>query len=121
MRELGITDTEIATYTAQWYTRPVPKHFTVPELVNQPLGSVGIPTTQLASVAAGFEKSTVVYIIRAPKSAAIKVPRWGLAVENEWVMLNQIPKKYIVDVVPASKLPALKVDDNGMLVLPGTQ
>lgn len=121
MRELGISDSEIARYTAQWYTQKVPGQFTIPELAGKPLGAVGIPTTQLPGVAAGFENSAVVYIIRVPKGAAIKVPPWGLAVEKEWVILNQIPKQYIVDVIPANRLPALKVDDLGRLVLPGTQ
>jgi hypothetical protein len=121
MKGLGIKDSEIAQYTAQWYTQRVPKSFTLPELANEPLGAVGIPTTRLTGIAAGFEDSAVVYIIRAPKGVAIKVPQWGLAVENEWVILNRIPQEYIVDIIPASKLPALGVDSYGRLVLPSVE
>jgi hypothetical protein len=117
MRAAGLTDQEIALYTAQWHTTPVPGQFTFPELAGQPLGAAGIPTTTIPGVAANFGKGGVVYIIRLPAGSAIKVPPWGLAVENEWVVLNKIPEGSIVDVVPATSLPALEVDDAGRLML----
>ena len=116
MRAAGLTNQEIAAYTARWHTQPVPPHATLPQLVGEPLGAAGIPTTRIPGVAANFGESGVVYIIRAPGNAAIRVPQWGLSVENEWVVLNQIPDDWIVGTLPASRVPALQVDAGGRLV-----
>ena len=116
LRAAGLTSEEIAAATARWHTQPVPPYQTLPQLVGEPVGAVGIPTTRIPGVAANFGNSGVVYIIRVPKNSAIKVPDWGLAVENEWVLLNQIPDEWIVGILPASRVPALRVDPNGLLV-----
>jgi hypothetical protein len=114
MRAAGLSNEEIAGYTAKWHTQPVPPQFTIPSLGGQPLGSVGIPTTRVPGVAAKFGD---VYVLRMPSEAVIKVPRWGLAVENEHVILNQVPKGCTVGTVPASSLPRLTVDPSGKLIL----
>jgi hypothetical protein len=120
MRLAGLTDEEIAGYTAQWYDQPVPRAFTPPELAGQPLGAAGIPSTAIPGIAANFGEGGVVYVIRLPRSMAIKVPPWGLAAENEYVILNQLPEQAIIDVYPASRIPSLTVDDSGLLV-PGVR
>jgi hypothetical protein len=120
MRGLGITDDEIAKYVAFYHTRPVPPQFTLPQLANEPLGAVGIPATQIPGVAANFGGTGVVYVVRLPKTAVLKVPEWGLSVENEWVVLNQIPEGSVVNMIPANQLPALEVTPSGKLG-PGTR
>lgn len=117
MRAAGLTDQEIAAYTAKWHTQPIPAQFTPVQLANQPLGAAGIPASRLPGVASNFGDEGIVYIIRIPKNAAIKVPQWGLAVENEWVILNQVPKGSIVGHMPPSKIPALEVNEAGRLIL----
>lgn len=116
MRAAGLTNEEIAAATAKWHTQPVPPYQTVPQLVGEPLGAAGIPTTRIPGVAANFGDSGVVYIVRVPQGSAIRVPEWGLAVENEWVVLNQIPEEWIVGILPASRIPALQVNPGGLLV-----
>ena len=117
MRAAGLTDKEIASYTATWHTQPIPKQFTPAQLADQPLGAAGIPATRLPGVASNFGDDGIVYIIRIPKDAAIKVPQWGLAVENEWVILNQVPKGSVVGYMPPSKIPTLEVNEAGQLIL----
>jgi hypothetical protein len=115
MRAAGLTSEEIAGYTARWHTNPVPRQFAPPELAGAPLGAAGIPTTRLPGVAAHFGET--VYVIRLPKEAVIQVPRWGLAVENEHVILNQIPKTAQVGTIPAKALPKMTVNPSGRLTL----
>jgi hypothetical protein len=116
MRAAGLTDQEIAGYTAKWHTQPIPVQFTPAQLADQPLGAAGIPASQLPGIASNFGDEGIVYIIRIPKITAIKVPQWGLAVENEWVILNQIPKGSVVGYMPPSKIPALEVNEAGQLI-----
>jgi hypothetical protein len=116
MRDAGITNHELAFYTAQFHTQPVPPHFTLPELAWEPLGAAGIPMTRIPGVGAGFGETGVVYVIRLPKSATIEVPPWGLAVENEWVVLNRVPPQAVVGVIPAARIPPLTANARGALV-----
>jgi hypothetical protein len=116
MRAAGLTDEEIAAYTAKWHTQPVPRQFAPAQLANQPLGAAGIPASRLPGVASNFGDEGIVYIIRIPENAAIKVPQWGLAVENEWVILNQGPEGSVVGYMPPSKIPALEVNEAGRLI-----
>lgn len=116
MRAAGLADEEIAGYTARWYNQPVPQALAPPGLGGLPLGAAGIPTTRIPGIAANFGEGGVVYLIRLPKSAAIQVPQWGLSVENEWVVLNQLPRGAVVNAIPAMNLPALEVDAMGQLV-----
>jgi hypothetical protein len=116
MRAGGLTDDEIAGYTAKWHTEPVPGPYTLPGFGGKPLGAAGIPTTRIPGIAANFPEGGVVYLIRLPRSAAIQVPHWGLSVENEWVVLNQIPRGSVISAVPATSIPALEVDASGRLV-----
>jgi hypothetical protein len=117
MRAPGLTEDEIALYTAQWYTTRVPGPFTLPALAGEPLGEAGIPTTRIPGIAANFGQGGVVYILRLPVGSAIKVPAWGLAVENEWIVLNKMPEGAVVQVVLSTSLPALEVDSSGRLIL----
>jgi Domain of unknown function (DUF4157) len=112
MRAAGLTSEEIAGYTARWHTQPVPPQFTLPSLAREPLGAAGIPTTRLPGVAANFGD---VYVLRMPKEVVIKVPNWGLAVEHEHVILNEIPAGCKVELVPSNRIPKLTVDQSGKL------
>ena len=116
MRALGITDDEIALYTASWHTQPVRPYATLPELAYQPLGAVGIPTTRIPGIASGFGDEGVVYVIRLPQDAAIRVPQWGLSLENEWVVLNQLPEGSVVNVLRPSSIPGLTLDEAGRMI-----
>lgn len=117
LRSLQLPDSEIAGYTARWHTTPVPGFDAPPGLAWQPLGSVGIPATGIPGIAANFGRQGVIYIIRIPKSAAIAPRGWqGLALENEYVILNQVPEGSIVQVIPASRVAPLLVNENALLV-----
>jgi hypothetical protein len=119
MRAAGLSDEEIAGYVARWHTQPVPE-FLVPQgLGGQRLGAVGIPTTRIPGIAAQpeFGARGVVYVIRVPRGAAIQVPRWGLSVENEWVILNRLPEGSTVGAISPARIPPLTVDEAGRLVL----
>ncbi len=117
MRAAGLPDSEIAGYTARWHTQPPPDFLVPPELAGQPVGAAGIPTTRIPGIAADFGGEGVVYLIRLPRSAAIQVPQWGLAVENEYVILNQVGRDAVIEAIPASRIPALTVNETGQLVL----
>lgn len=97
----------------KYHVEPVPSFDTLPHLAGQRLGAAGIPTTRIQGVAATFGERGVMYVVRAPKGAALKVPPWGMAVENEWVILNQIPKDYLVGRIVLGKVPSLVVDPRG--------
>lgn len=107
---------EIARLTATQHNNPVHRYFAPPGMAGERLGAVGIPTTRIPGVAAGFGEDAVVYVIRLPKSAVIQVPKWGLAVENEWVVLHEIPEDAIIAVLPAKSLPPLTANAAGQLV-----
>src|SRR5579864_2326521 len=114
MRANGIDDSQMARMTGFWNDQPVPEAV-YPGFGGERLGSVGIPTTRLPSVAGNYGEKGVVYIIRAPKGSAIQVPPWGLSVEHEYVILNQIPREAVVGTVPLYKIPPLMVNDLGQL------
>jgi uncharacterized protein DUF4157/LysM domain-containing protein len=114
MRASGMSNSEIARITGFWSDQPVPGQV-YPGFDGEPLGGVGIPTTRLPSVAANYGEKGVVYIIRMPKGSAIHVPPWGLSVEHEYVILNQIPREAVVGTVPLHKIPPLMVNDLGQL------
>lgn len=117
MQRLGLSEIEIAGYTARWHTQPVPGFFTLPELSGLPLGSVGIPTTRLPGIAANFGDEGVIYILRVPKDSAILPLGWqGLQLESEYVILNSVPSGSIIKVIPASRVAPLLVDEAGLLV-----
>lgn len=121
LRQEGLSYEEIAGYTARWHTQAVPAFAAPPGLDNVPLGSVGIPTTQIPGIAANFGEGGVIYVIRVPSNLAIKPITWqGLALENEHIILNQVPPGAIVQVIPASRVAPLMVDENGLLV-PGNR
>lgn len=116
LRSFGASYEEIAGYTARWYTQPVPPFFAPPGLAGLPLGAVGIPTTRIPGIAAGFGDG-VIYVIRVPKPLAVSPIGWqGLQLENEYVILNQVPPGAIVQAIPSSEVAPLMVDANGRLV-----
>jgi hypothetical protein len=120
MRLFGITDLEMAGFTAKWHLNPAPSYFP-PELAGMPLGAVGIPTTRLPGIAANFGEEGVVYVLRMPRGLALEAVGWqGLAIEKEYVILNSVPSGSIVRVIPASQLAPITVNEAGLLV-PGTR
>jgi hypothetical protein len=117
MQQLGLSDREIAGFTAKWHTQPIPDFFAPPGLGGFPLGSVGIPTTRLPGIAANFGEDGVIYILRVPKDMAIVPLGWqGLQLESEFIILNSVPSGSIVKVIPASRIAPIMVDDSGLLV-----
>jgi len=98
LRTVGrLSDTEIAGYTSRWHTQGVPGALAPPGMAGQPLGSVGILTSRLPGIAVNFDDEGVIYVIRLPKTAAIRPLGWqNLRMENEFVILNQVPPNTIV-------------------------
>lgn len=124
MRLFGITDQEMASFTARWHTEPIPRMFLPPhagELAGLPLGGVGIPTTRLPGIAANFGEQGVIYVLRVPRDLAITPIGWqGLALESEYVILNSVPSGTVLRKIPALELSPLTVNGEGLLV-PGTR
>jgi RHS repeat-associated protein len=120
MRAEGLSDPEIAGYTARWHTEPVPPMFAGPNLGGEPLGAVGIPTTRLPGLASAYAGSDgVTFVLRLPKETAILPRGWqGLAAESEYVILNQVPNQNIVQVIPARYIPKFDVDEAGNIIIP---
>jgi hypothetical protein len=117
LRSFGMSLEEIAGYTARWHVQPVPPFAAPSGMAGVPLGAVGIPTTRIPGIAANFGGEGVIYVIRVPKSVAIKPMGWqGLQLENEFVILNQVPPGAVVQAIPASRVAPLMVDANGQLV-----
>lgn len=117
MQQLGLSDMEIAGFTARWHTQPIPDFFAPPGLGGFPLGSVGIPTTRLPGIASNFGEEGVIYILRVPKDMAIVPLGWqGLQLESEFIILNSVPSGSIVKVIPASRIAPIMVDEAGLLV-----
>src|ERR1700728_612952 len=117
LRGAGLANEDIARQTALFNDAPVPESY-APGFGGERVGGVGIPTTRLPNLAASFGQKGVVYIIRLPKSVAIRVPPWGLAVEHEYVILNQIPREAVVGTIPLSKIPPLEVGSGGEGLVP---
>lgn len=117
LRLFDMTDAEIAGYTARWHTQPVPPFAAPPGLGGVPLGSAGIPASGIPGIAANFGDTGVIYIIRMPSSLAIRPLGWqGLELENEFVILNQVPAGSIVSMIPAQRVAPLLVNESGLLV-----
>jgi hypothetical protein len=120
MRQFGLSDREIAGFTARWHAEPVHPFFTPPGMAWEPLGAAGIPTTRLPGIAANFGDEGVIYILRVPQETAIlPIPWQGLALESEYIILNSVPSGSIMRVIPASRISPIVVNDSGLLV-PGT-
>lgn len=52
-----------------------------------------------------------------PRSLPIRPLGWqGLQLENEFVILNQVPAGSIVRVIPAQRVAPLMVNESGLLV-----
>ena len=115
----GMTDLEIAGYTARFNGQPVPG-FALEQgqqhLANQPLGGVGIPTTRLPNVAADFAQGSegVIYVLRVPKKMAIDAGPHGWPkmseLEQEFVIFHQIPNGMVVRTMGPGGVGPLKFD-----------
>jgi|GEM_PF-925257 len=117
LRTFGLSNSEIAGYTAKWHSEPVPPFLSPPGMAGLPLGASGIPTTRIPGIAANFGDSGVIYIIRMPKSDAFIPFGWqGLALESEYIVFDQVPSGAIVKSIPASTVAPLMVNDSGLLV-----
>jgi len=117
MRAVGLTDSEIASYTARWHMEPVPPFAAPPGMGWEPLGSVGIPTTRVPGIAANFGEQGVIYVLRVPSASAVSPVGWaGLQLENELIILNSVPSGSIVQTISASRVAPLLVNESGLLV-----
>lgn len=121
LQAIGMSEAEIAGYTARWHTQAVPPFAAPPGFAHQPLGAVGIPTTRLPGIAANFGDDGVIYVIRVPRAGAISPQGWqGLQLEGEHVIFNQIPPGSIVKTLPARSVAPITVNESGLLV-PGAR
>lgn len=118
LRTVGrLLDTEIAGYTARWHTQGIPGALAPLGMAGQPLGSIGIPTSRFSGIAANFGDEGAIYVIRFPRTAAIRPLGWqNLRMENEFVILNQVPPNTIVKVIPAHRVTPIRIDDMGRMV-----
>jgi len=116
LKAQGMSDLEIAGYTARWNDQPVPAFNAPPGMADQPLGGAGIPTSRLPNVASDFAtgESGVMYVLRVPKSIAHDVGSvgWGMqsAIEQEFVIFHQIPGGYVVRTMSPAGIPPLRYD-----------
>lgn len=117
IKALGYSDVDIASYSARYHTELFDKLGDPPDLYKLSPGSIGIPATGIPGIASGFGKEAgVVYLIRIPRNAVIRPEGWPLLkLEDEYTIFNQIPKGSIIQIIPASRIPALTVDGNGLL------
>jgi hypothetical protein len=120
LRARGLSDVDIASWTARYHTEGIPRESAPPPgMEGQRLGAVGIPTTGLPGIAADFARSAggVVYVIRVPRNLVIRPIPWSLLeAEDEYIIFNRLPPGSVVQVIPANEIPALMVDGNGKLV-----
>jgi uncharacterized ParB-like nuclease family protein len=116
MRAQGLSDLEIAGFTAKFNGAPVPGFAAPPGMAGQPLGGVGIPTTRLPNIAADFanQPTGVIYVLRVPRSLTVPAAQvgWGSqsALEQEWVIFHQLPNGSVVRVLPGSAVAPLRFD-----------
>jgi hypothetical protein len=116
MKAQGLTDLEIAGFTARWNLQPVPAFDAPPGMEGQPLGGVGIPTTRLPNIAADFagQPTGVIYVLRVPRGLAVPAAEggWGAqsALEQEWVIFHQVPGGSVVRMLPPDIVPPLRFD-----------
>jgi len=116
MKAAGLTDQEIANYTARWNDQPVPAFDAPPGMAGQPLGSVGIPTTRLPNIAAEFAPGPtgVIYVLRIPRSVPVQIGQggWGAqsALEQEYVVFHQIPGGFVVREMSPVGISPLRFD-----------
>jgi hypothetical protein len=117
LRSLGLDYSEIAGYAARYHNQPIPPFLAPPGLGGQPLGAVGIPTTRIPGIAADFAgDGGVIYVIRVPRGTAFLPRGWqGLQLENEYIILNQVPPGGVVNVIPAGRVAPLTIDGNNLL------
>jgi hypothetical protein len=116
LRGMNLSDVEIASASARYHGDPLPRG--AGALSGVPAGAVGIPTSGIPGIAAGFADDGVVYIIRVPKSVVVRPEPWqGLEAEDEFTIFNQIPAGSVVRVVPANRLPALRVNGAGLVTV----
>ena len=119
LRSIGLEYGEIAGYTARYHNQPIHPSLAPPGFGGKPLGSVGIPTSRMPGIAANFgakADDAVVYVIRVPRGLAIEPQGWqGLHLEDEFIILNQVPPGGIVNMIPASRIAPLVVDEFGLL------
>jgi Domain of unknown function (DUF4157) len=116
MKAQGLTDLEIAGFTAKFNAEAVPAFAAPPGMEGQPLGGVGIPTTRLPNIAADFanQPTGVIYVLRVPKGLAVPAAEvgWGAqsALEQEWVVFHQLPNGMVVRVLPSNAAAPLRFD-----------
>ncbi len=115
LRAGGMSDVEIANESARYHLRPY-DGTDYPALSGLPASAVGIPTTTIPGIAAGFAEDGVIYILRVPKSLVVKpVPWQNLVQEEERTIFNAVPPGSVVRMVPARRVAPLVVDDRGLL------
>jgi hypothetical protein len=128
LRAAGLSEEEIAGFTAKFGPELVPGSFLPPELQGlggQSLGGAGIPVTRLPGVAADFASGSaaelaaqglpanpLVLVVRAPAGEPISALNagWGSKslVEQEFILLHRIPGGTIVQRIPPARLPHLR-------------
>lgn len=122
------TEQEVNNYIASWTMLfagwPVPLDampLDKSEMVDEPLGGIGIITSTIVGVAvhhAGNSGKT--FIVRIPTESVIPVPQWSLsAVEFAHIILHQIPREAIVGEVPKSASALAALPPFGHLGIPG--
>jgi len=117
LRTFGLSNSEIAGFTARWHAEPVPPFLSPPGMGSLPLGASGIPTTRIPGIAANFGDTGVIYTIRMPQSQAFLPIGWqGLSLESEYIIFDQVPSGAIVKSIPASTVAPLMVNESGLLV-----
>ncbi len=119
IRSFGETDDAIAAHMARYNAEPL-RQGPPAGLVGVPVGAVGIPTTSIPGIAAGPSfggRSGVIYIIHTPRISATRALGWApLGIENEYMILHQIPRGSILQAIPSNRVTPLSVDELGRLI-----
>ncbi len=116
MFRLGLCPADIAGLVVRWHDHPVPPIAAPPGLAGLALGAVGITASSSMTTTGYFAQGGLVYRCHVPADLAIR-PRGclGLDLEQDAVVLHEIPAASIVSRIPSRKVPSLMVDELGAL------
>jgi RHS repeat-associated protein len=108
LRDSGLTDEEIAGFTARYHDGIVPQ-------TGECLGAAGIPSTQIIGVAGPYAgESGIINVLRVPSNLPVKPASPWYPAEYEMVFFNNISKGSVVKTLPSNAAPWLTALDDEM-------
>ncbi len=134
MQAEGLSNEQIASFTARFYDEDITEsainyafgrdsellsRLSSRNLLGEPLGSAGIPTSAIPGIASSFAgEDGVTMVLRLPRQVPIRPnnPSPFLRFEEEYVVLHQIPNSNVINVISGNDIPPIRAEQGEIII-----